>query len=619
MSKEVQITFQPQGRRAKVKLGTSIFEVARGLGIEIESLCGGNGICGKCKVIVKGQSPDGLTEAERKLLTEEEISRGYRLACCAKLTADVIVTVPEEARIGKQRLQIEGVQKTIALSPAIRKLMVKVSPPSLLDQSSDFDRLLYALRTQHNLADLEVEFSVLKDLPHTLRESNWVVTVTLFGNRRIIDVEPGVALEDSYGVAVDIGTTKIASYLVGLNNGRTIHASAAMNPQIPFGEDVITRITYAQKDFQNLKELQAKVIQEINAMIKEHSEKTNVKPRNIYEIAIVGNTAMHHLFLGLNPKFVALSPFVPVIQGSYDVKASSLNLNINPNANVYILPVIAGFVGADSVADILATEIYKSKKLSLLIDVGTNTEIIIGNRDGLAACSCASGPAFEGVHIKHGMRASSGAIERVKIDPETLEVSYKTIDNKSPIGICGSALIDAVAEMYKTEIIDSNGKINSNLKSVRIRKGEDGVYEYVLAWQKETLTRDIVITQKDIRELQLAKAAIYVGAYILMKKIGIKPSEIEQVFIAGAFGNYIDPENAQVIGMYPKVPLDKVKFCGNAAGVGARIALLSEKTRKIAEKISEKVKYIELAAEPSFQSEFIKAMYIPHKEAERFK
>jgi uncharacterized 2Fe-2S/4Fe-4S cluster protein (DUF4445 family) len=392
-----------------------------------------------------------------------------------------------------------------------------------------------------------------------------------------------------------------------------------MNPQIRWGEDVMSRIAYAMDGPSALKNLQTAVVQRINGTLDEFLQKANVKRENIYEMVVVGNTAMHHLFLKLHTRFLGRSPFTPVVRGSVDVKASTLGLNINPNANVHVLPVIAGFVGADCVGCILSTEMYKSDELCFLIDIGTNTEIVIGNKDDIVACSCASGPAFEGAHIKYGMRASTGAIERVKIDPETLEVRYKTVGDVKPVGICGSALVDIVAEMLKAGVINTEGTFNEGLVNSRIRRGEDRIHELVLAWGEEAETRkDIVITQTDIRELQLAKAAMYTGATILMKKLGITNEDIKRVFIAGAFGNYIDPENARTIGMYPDVPLERIWFVGNAAGSGARLALISRKTRQEAEIISNRVRYFELAADPSFQDEFLKAVYLPHKELERF-
>lgn len=332
----------------------------------------------------------------------------------------------------------------------------------------------------------------------------------------------------------------------------------------------------------------------------------------------VGNTAMHHLFLNINPKHVALSPYTPVIREGFDVKANKIGVKINPNGNIYVLPVIAGFVGADNVAVILATEIYKRDELCLALDIGTNTEVVLGNKDWMLACSCASGPAFEGAHITHGMRAASGAIEKVSVNPETLEVNYKTIDNVKPRGICGSAIVDIPAELLKTGIMDINGTLSKDLDSPRLRRKE-GIQEFVIAWKEETSSGgDIVITQKDIREIQLAKAAMHTGATTLMKEAKVTEDDIDVVFIAGAFGSYIDPENARIIGMYPELSLKKVKIVGNAAGTGARMALASKAARKTVEEISKEIKYVELGNDPNFQNELMNSYFLPYADLSKY-
>jgi len=620
MVKKIRVVFQPEGKRFRVDAETTIFDAARALGIGIKSLCGGKGICGKCKIMVEGGEGalSDLSDAELERLTREEVEKGYRLACRAVVKDSVVATVPEESRTGKQRLQIEGVETLIDLEPLTKKLVVKLPAPSLGDQISDVDRLLRSLKDLYGLRSVKIDYAVLGKLPRVLRESEWTVTAILWDDEEIIDTEGGVT-DYNYGVAVDIGTTKIAVYLVDLNSGRTLCSMGFMNPQIPYGEDVMSRIAYSMKGPSALEELQRSVVQGVNEALGSLTEEAGVRLENIYEMTFVGNTAMHHLLLKIDPKFVALAPYTPVVRGALRVKTSTLGLNANPNANAYFLPVIAGFVGSDCVADILATEIYKSKALSFLIDVGTNTEIVIGNEEKLVACSCASGPAFEGAHIEHGMRAATGAIERVKIDPKNLEAECQTVNRSKPIGICGSALVDIIAEMLKVGVIDLHGTFNRDLSNPNIRRGKDGAMEFVLARKEETATnRDITITQRDVRELQLAKAAMYTGASILMKKLGISVDDIERAFIAGAFGNYIDPENARIIGMYPDIPSERVKFVGNAAGSGARMALISGKAKRIAETISRSVNYVELAADPFFQSEFVKAIYLPHQELERF-
>lgn len=620
MAKEVEVIFQPEGKRARIRLGATLLEAARLAGADLTSICGGKGKCGKCRVVVEkeGRKAGSITEVEKKVLSPMEMSAGYRLACCTSVKGQLIVKIPEESRTGRQRLQVEGIETPVKLEPLIRKYFVKLPSPTLQDPRSDVDRLLDELRVQHGLTNLKVSYSLLQRLPLILRDSEWKVTVVVWSDDTIICVESGDTTHRIFGYAVDIGTTKLAGYLLDLNTGKVMAVDSLMNPQIPYGEDVITRITHAMKGFKEQKELQKAVVSGINQILQRLLEKTGVNTEEVYEMTTVGNTAMHHLFLNIYPKYVALSPYPPAIRRAVDVNAEDVGVNINPNGNIHILPVIAGFVGADAVAVILATEIYKQNELCLSLDIGTNTEVVLGNKDEMLACSCASGPAFEGAHIKHGMRAATGAIERVRIDTDTFEVEYWTVDNAKPCGICGSAMVGILAEMLKAGIIDVSGKMNRDVTSPRLRSGEDGL-EFVVAWGRETSTgEDIVFTQRDIREIQLAKAAMHTGAMALMKKKGVVEEDIEIVFIAGAFGSYIDPENARMIGMYPEIPLEKVRVVGNAAGTGARMALASKTARRTAEEISAKVKYIELAAEPNFQAEFFNSNILPYADLARY-
>jgi uncharacterized 2Fe-2S/4Fe-4S cluster protein (DUF4445 family) len=614
----LELIFQPEGKHVKVISGSTILEAAKAAGVDLTSVCGGLGTCGKCKVIVESGDVSSLTLAERKLLSEAEISLGYRLACQTIVTGRMVIRVPEESRTGKQRLQAEGIETRVEPNPCVKKYFVKLAKPTLSDLRSDADRLLDALQAIYGLRELKLEYEVLQRLPLVLRESDWEVTAIIYEEKLIVDLEPGNTCMRAFGYAVDIGTTKIAGYLLDLNTGRVMAVDSLMNPQIPYGEDVISRITYASSGLSEFSKLQRAVVDGINQILKVLLEKTGVNYNEIYEMTVVGNTAMHHLFLGINPKYVALAPYPPVVKSGVNVKAKEIGVGINPNGNIYALPVIGGFVGADTVAVILATEIYNRKDLCMALDIGTNTEVVLGNEDMILACSCASGPAFEGAHIKYGMRAAAGAIEKVKIDPYTLDVQYLTIDGVKPYGICGSAMVDIVAEMLKAGIIDVSGMLNKDINSLRLRHGEDGT-EFVLAWKDETaIGKDIVITQRDIREIQLAKAAIHTGCATLMKKMNISELDIDLVFIAGAFGSYINPESARIIGMYPEISLDKVRIVGNAAGTGARMALISKSTRDLAEEISRKVKYVELGAEPDFQAEFFNSQFIPHADLTKY-
>ncbi len=597
--------FMPGGKRAEFKRGVSISEAAESIDLKIESACGGQQKCGMCKVIPTGNLSK-LTQDELRLLTEEEVEQGYRLACAATIQGDVTITVPMESRMMEQRLQIEGIEQTVSLDPAVRKYIVELPVATLEDIRTDKERILERIKEVFGL-DLEIEYGVYKQLPGAIRAGEWTVSVAVWNGKRTLSVEPGV-VRHAYGVAVDVGTTKIAGYLLNLRNGEVIGKEAIVNPQIKYGEDVVSRISYATDADKNLERLQTSVIDAVEQIIKDTCAEAGVETRHIYEIVVVGNTVMQHLLLGVSPKYVGRSPYCAVL-GSGDFRASDIGLKAN--ANLHTFPVIGGFVGGDHVSAILATKMDESEEMSMLMDIGTNTEIAIGNKEDMISCSCASGPAFEGFYIKHGMRASSGAIEHVEINPETFEVRYRTIEGVRPRGLCGSGLIDLLAELLKTGVMDSAGKLNPEIESNRITTNKDEV-EFVVAWERETgIDSDVVITQRDIRELQSAKAAMRAGAEILMLKKGIKEADIDVFYIAGAFGSYVEPANARIIGMYPDVDLERVKIVGNAAGSGAKLALISGEERAHAEEIAKKVRYIELAAEPKFTRCYMLSHYFP--------
>ncbi len=615
------VVFQPEGKRLEITLGKTLLEAAKEIGLDLQSVCGGRGTCGKCRVILRQGmnhlSP--ISNAERQSLTESEIKNGFRLACQTIIEdqSTIVVEVPQQSRVGKQRLLLKGLERQVELMPSVRKFVIHLKKPSLKEVKSDADRLLDTIRDLTG-KELKIDYETLKKIPHIIREGNWTVTAILWMDRELISIKPGEYLRDLYGLAVDIGTSKLAAYLVDLNMGEIVATASAANPQIPYGEDVISRISFVMKGETNLEELHRVIVTGINQLIRESCEKARIQTEEICDSTIVGNTAMHHIFLGIPPTYVSLSPYPAALQSSVDIKARELGVQINRGAYVHVLPNIAGFVGADAVADALATEIYRSEAISMLVDIGTNTEIMLGSKDWLVACSCASGPAFEGAQIKHGMRAATGAIEHVWINPETVEVGYKTIDDAKPSGLCGSGIIDAVAALLKAKIITLEGRFNSGLETPRIRRNEKTV-EFVIAWRDETSTKnDIVITQNDIREVQKAKAAIYTGASILMKRMDVKSQDIQKIFVAGAFGNYVDPQSGKIIGMFPDVPLQNIQFVGNTAGSGARMALLSTEMRRLAEEVAKRIEYLELGADPDFQKEFLNATYFPHKEFGRF-
>ena len=642
MANTVQIVFQPSGRRGEIEAGKSVLEAARTLGVGIEAACGGARVCGKCRVIVETgrfeklnlvSSADHVSpvgDVEKKFLTAEELSRGYRLACNAFLSGDLVVTVPEESRSAKQVILEKGRERKIEVRPAVKNITVTLPAASLSDFRDDRQRLLDALEKETGLKHLSVDYPVLKELPHILREGNWTVTATIWQEKEVIRVAPGKR-ETSLGAAVDVGTTTLAAFLCDLTTGEVLAKASRMNPQIGYGEDVLARISYAASEAEGREKLQASIIEALNALTADMTEKAGFSASDVDEMVLVYNTAMHHLALGLDPRYVGRAPFAPAVSAPLDVKARDLGIKINPSGNVHSLPVEAGFVGADNMAVLLAEEPYNGDKIKLIIDIGTNGEIDLGNKNRLLSTSCATGPALEGAQIAFGMRAAPGAIERVKIDPISHEPSYKVIgqDEWYPVpcdrhptvqkigaqGICGSGVIDAIAAMHKAGVISKAGRINAKLDTPRVRRGESGKLEYVLAWAKETAVgKDIVITQADIRAVQLAKAALYVGAEYLMEKLGV--DHVDEVILAGAFGSYIDKESAMAIGMFPDCDLSRVRAVGNAAGDGARIALLDVRKRREAASVARQVEFVETAIEPDFQKKFMDAIAIPHAKHE---
>ena len=608
--REVTVTFEPEGKKVKVPISSTIFYAIKEAGLNIRSECGGKGICGKCRVIIKdSEAVNRVTDTEKRHLSRSEINLGYRLACQTTILKDIVVMIPEESRIDVRKIVATGLERRVKVDPSVKKLHLKLPRPTLEDNRPDFERLAEAISKKTKKALLEIDYQVLKELPSILRAANWDVTVTLDG-AKIIAVEPGDSSMNMFGFAVDIGTSKIVGHLVNLTNGKTIAIESIENPQIIHGEDIMTRITFAMASNKNLSLLKKLVVDGINRILSKACESAGINSNNVYKLVVVGNTAMHHFFLEIQPKYLALSPYTPAIKRPVTVLNRKIGINANKGSTTTVLPIIAGFVGADAVADVLATEIHKSEEISLLIDIGTNTEIFLGNKNDMICCSCASGPAFEGGHIKHGMKAVTGAIEKIRISPN-FEVKYETIGKVKPKGLCGSAVLDAVAEMLKNRIIDKHGVFKQNIKTKRLRK-EKKEKRFVIAWGKETATgKEIVITQRDINEIQLAKAAIYTGCSILMKRKGIKTAEIDKVYIAGAFGSYLNLENAKIIGLIPNIPAEKIRLVGNTAVVGAKMALLSKKKMKEAEEISKRIRYLELANDPDFGQEFARALLFP--------
>ena len=619
----IKITFLPDKKNIKVNKGTTILEALESVGININVPCGGKGICGKCKILIN----KGITTAtpiEEELLSGEEIKKGFRLACQTKIFEDTVIEIPSEIRLDFKRVfssnlkgDINRIKNNFSLGTNLKKVFLDLKKPSLDDQRSDWGRIKdgLSLKKIENISNLKISVETLKKIPILIRRANFKITVTLYNNE-IIDIEKGDTTKSSYGIAFDIGTTTVAGYLVDLNTGEELSAIAKTNLQNIHGDDVISRIGFTQKRKENLEILQREIVNILNEIIKEIIQQAGVSINNIYKITIAGNTCMHHLLLGFNPSYIAPSPYIPVIKESLNLKAKDIpRLALEPTANVFMLPNISAFVGADIVAGILAICMWKNEKISLFIDLGTNGEIVLGSKRKMWTCSTAAGPAFEGARISSGMRAAGGAIDKVKMGNNF--ITYRVIKNVKVMGICGSGLIDLIAELLKLGLISKSGKLidreecNPKLSEEigeRIIKGQKG-NKFLLVKGKETENgKPIYITQRDIREVQLAKAAIYAGIKILLKEVNISPEDIQKILLAGAFGNFINKESAIRIGLIPNLPLKKIESVGNAAGTGAEIALLSERMREKCQKIAKKVKYIELSSQSDFQEEFIKAM-----------
>lgn len=606
------VRFQPEGEQGEIEEGQSLLDAAWELGADIRADCGGKGACGKCRIVVGrgGPSLPPPGEVERRVLGAK-LKTGYRLACCTPVCGPLEVSVPEESRTLQITLLAEGTGVPFKLEPMVHKYPLALAEPTLADPLGDAERLLEALELTYALKGVSIAYPVLLRLPSLLREARWQVTATVWdwGASEVIDVQPGY-VEDSYGIAVDLGTTTIVAYVTDLNTGEVVAVDSMANPQVAYGADVVSRIYYTMTEKRGAQQMRQTIIRGLNRIIGNACARARLSPQQIAEMTIVGNTAMHHLLLGLETEFMAKVPFAPVLHQSLDLRAGELGLRINPAANVHILPIEAGFVGADNVAVIIATEPYSQEEVTLVIDIGTNGELVLGNRKlGLMACSVAAGPAFEGAHIQCGMTASRGAIEHLSIDAATYEVEYQVIGGARPQGICGSGLIDAVAQMLVAGIVLPSGQINPDIPSPRLRGGQTEV-EFVLVWAGEAASgRDIVITQRDIRQVQLAKAAFQAGIQILMKHMGV--DRIDKVLLAGAFGSYIDKALAMTLGLLPDCDLDRVSVVGNAAGYGARMALVSRSKRAEAIQIARQVKYLELTADPGLQPLFLSSTRFP--------
>ena len=577
--------------------------------MSLDSACGGTGDCGHCKVIIQKGSVTPLTSIERTLLTPQEIENGYRLACCTKALGNVEVFVPIPIEIASHRLQTETQEKAVEVSPLINTYNLQLTPSRIDDVRSDFTRLQEALGTIHNTTANSIDYFAMRSLSQHIREGKWAVRAAIRGDE-IIDVIPASTDSQELGLAVDLGTTKIALYLVNLATGETVDSIGIQNPQASYGDDVVSRLQAVLEDDAALERQSTLVIKAINKEIVKMCQRHKTSPERILETAIVGNTAMHHILLKLPVRQLALYPFIAATDRPMEIKARELGLIIAPGAYIYFLPPVAGFVGSDQVAMLLASGIPEENGIVVGMDIGTNTEIALKTEGGIFTCSTASGPAFEGARIKDGIKAASGAIERVHIDAVTLRVDVETIADEAPIGLCGSGLLDALSEMLRVGIINESGRIQLDKRGTRL--GHRDVPEFLLtSVQTSGGSRDFVITQQDVAELQLAKGAIRAGMNILLKQAGLLPEQIDRVIIAGAFGSYIDPAAGIALGMFPQLSLYSFIRVGNAAGAGAKAILVSQKLRQQAEVLARDLSYVELAAEKDFHHQFAQAMKFP--------
>lgn len=630
------VVFTPSGKRGRFPVGTQLLAAARTLGVDIDSVCGGRAICGRCQVLVaEGEfakhgvrsGADSVTVAsatEQRYAARKTLAAGCRLSCQTKVLADVVIDVPASSQVHRQVIRKAAEARDIELYPLVKLHYVEVAEPDMHDPSGDLQRLELALAREWQLQNLECDISVLQRLQPVLREGKWQVTVAVHDATRIIAIWPGFH-DQAYGMAVDVGSTTIAAHLCDLVSGEVVASAGRMNPQIRFGEDLMSRVSYSMMNPGGAAQMTAAVREALSQLAAEVAAMAGTTHEAILEATIVGNPIMHHLVLGIDPVELGGAPFALAIDRALTVTAAEIGVALHPNARIYTLPCIAGHVGADTAGVILAERPDLSDDMTLLVDVGTNAEIVLGNRHKLVACSSPTGPAFEGAQISCGQRAAPGAIERVRIDPATLEPRFKVIGcdlwSDDPgfttavgaagvTGVCGSGIIEVIAEMYLAGIITQDGVIDGSLAARSARVVANGrTFSYVL----HEGTQVLCITQNDVRAIQLAKAALYAGIKLLMERLEVET--VDRIRLAGAFGAHIDVKYATVLGMIPDCDLARVNSAGNAAGTGARIALLDSRSRATIEQLVGRVEKIETAIEPRFQEHFVEAMSIPHKTA----
>jgi len=627
------VVFTPSGKRGRFPLGTPLLQAARSLGVDVDSVCGGRALCGRCQVLVmEGDFPkhgvssqaanlSPVSAAEQSFARRRPLPAGHRLSCSAHIQGNLVVDVPASSQVHRQVVRKAADARPITLDPVVHLHYVEVREPDMHDPSGDLQRLLEALHREWEFGPLRCDLAVLQTLQVALRKGQWKVTVAVHAGSQLIGVWPGFH-DRIYGLAVDVGSTTIAAHLCNLETGEVVASAGSMNPQIRFGEDLMSRVSYSMMHPGGAQQMTEAVRAALNKLAAEVARDAKVSVSDILELTMVGNPIMHHLLLGIDPVELGGAPFALATDSPLDLRAAELGLTLHPGARVYTLPCIAGHVGADAAAMILAERPDLSEKLTLLVDVGTNAEIVLGNRQRLLACSSPTGPAFEGAQISCGQRAAPGAIERVRIDPATLEAKFKVIGcdlwsdepgfneavaRSGVTGICGSGIIEVIAEMYLAGIINQDGVVNGALAARSDRIVQTGRTFSYTVYRAAT---PLQITQNDVRAIQLAKAALHAGVRLLMDHMGV--DQVDRIRLAGAFGNHIDVKYATILGMIPDCELSQVSSAGNAAGTGARIALLDKASRKTVEELVQRVEKIETAIEPKFQAHFVAAMGIPH-------
>jgi uncharacterized 2Fe-2S/4Fe-4S cluster protein (DUF4445 family) len=604
--KEFEVQFQPLGKRVSISEGASVLDAARLAGLNINSACGGEGSCGQCQIVLLSGAADPANSDEEFFIPESDLQNGYRLACCLRAQDNLIIHLPKESLITNQRLQVESNLQAISPDPLVHTYLAQIDAPSLKDVRADLNRLKDALEHQYPLRDLHASASVIQEISPILRNNNWKVNVFIKGREILGVCSPS---QQALGLAVDIGTTKVAATLVDLHSGEDLCSAGIPNPQLSYGEDVISRLNYVVRNEQGGQLMSGMIRQALDELLGELLQQAGAVREQVVEACLVGNTAMTHLLLGYPVRQLATAPYVAASSDATDIPAEWLGLDLADGANVHIPPSIGGFIGADHVAMVLASDLDISNKISLGIDIGTNTEISLRlpGSEALHAVSCASGPAFEGAHIRDGMRAASGAIEKVRISGHN--VLSTTIDQVPAVGICGSGILDSVAELYRNGYLNRNSRFQTTRNGVRI--GAHGPEFLLVSGDHSGSGRDIVITQKDVNEIVLAKGAIQAGMRILLEATGTQPEAVQEVIVAGAFGSFLNIQNAIGIGLFPILPNAQYRQVGNAAALGAKWILISKGARERTQQITRRTRYLELTTYPKFQRQFALAMLFP--------